>query len=363
MASPICAEDYQALARTRLTDEVWDFLDGGAGDEVTLAANLRAFQEVTLHPRVLVDVSRISTATTLLGCPLPDPVAIAPMAYQRLLHPDGEVGTARGATGSLFVVSIFASQTLEEIAAAATGPLWLQVYWLSRRDALAALVARAADAGYRAIVLTVDAPRIGERRRDRRNGFAVDPSVAAVNVDAALMRATHERQPGRSALAEHAELTFDQGITWADLAWLRGRTELPLVLKGVLTGADAALAVEHGVDALIVSNHGGRQLDRTPASLDVLPEVVRAVGGAGPVLLDGGVRTGADVFAALGLGASAVLVGRPAGWALAADGADGVARLMALLRGELAHTMALAGRPALADIDRDAVGRRPGTGR
>ncbi|MGY0233123.1 alpha-hydroxy acid oxidase [Longispora urticae] len=355
--SILCVEDYQPIARDRLTPEVWDFVDGGSGAERTLAANRQAFADLALRPRVLVDVSDPDPRTTLLGAALATPVAVAPTAYHRLMHPEGELATARGAgaAGALFVVSIFASQPLEEIAKEASGPLWLQLYWLRRRDVLADLVARAEAAGYGALVLTVDAPRIGRRLRDQRNGFAVDPSVRAVNLEAELMAATHERTEGGSALDRHAVETFDTTVTWADLAWLRGLTRLPLVLKGILTAEDAALACEHGVDAVVVSNHGGRQLDTAVASLRALEEVVAEVAGRIPVLVDGGIRRGTDVFCALALGADAVLLGRPVLWGLAADGADGVAGVLDLVTEELRHTMALAGRPRLADIDRTAV--------
>ncbi len=353
----LCTDDYRALAQPRLPADVWDFIDGGSGAELTLDANRRLFDRALLRPRVLVDVSVTDTTTKLLGGALAAPLGVAPVAYHRLAHPDGEVATAQGAgaAGALFVVSIFASRSLEEIAAAATGPLWLQLYWLRRRSALADLARRAQDAGYRALVLTVDAPRIGRRLRDQRNGFAVDPAIRAVNLDDALMATTHEPVAGASAIAAHAAQTFDPTVTWADLAWLRSLTDLPLVLKGVLTAEDADRAVEHGADAIIVSNHGGRQLDGAVPALRALPEVVAAVAGRCPVLLDGGVRHGRDAFVALALGASAVLVGRPALWALAVDGADGVAHLLRLLTEELAHTMALAGRPRSADIGRDAV--------
>ncbi|WUH92908.1 alpha-hydroxy-acid oxidizing protein [Streptomyces sp. NBC_00433] len=355
--APVRVEDYRRIARRRLGRPVWDFIDGGAESERTVAANRRAFGRVTLRPRVLVDVSRCDTATELLGARVGTPIAVAPTAYHRLVHQDGEVATAEGAgaAGALFVVSIYASRTLEDIAAAAAGPLWIQLYWLRRRELLAELVARAAAAGCRAVVLTVDAPRLGRRHRDARNGFALDPGIRAANLDAALMTAAHLPAAGRSALAEHAAEAVDPSVTWSDLAWLRERSDLPLVLKGVLTAEDAAAAVAHGADAIIVSNHGGRQLDRASASLDALAEVVAAVGGSCPVLLDGGVRGGTDAFAALALGASAVLLGRPVLWGLAADGAAGVAGVLGLATEELAHTMALAGRPDLASIDRSAV--------
>lgn len=354
---PCCVMDYQALARRRLAPEVWDFIEGGGGAELTLAANREAFDRVRLRPRVLVDVSVVDTTTTLLGSTLAAPVGIAPMAYHQLVHPEAEVGTAMGAAkaGALYVVGMFASRTFEEIAATATSPLWLQLYWLRRRDVMADIVARAEACGYQALVLTVDAPVIGRRLRDLRHGFAVDPGVAAINIDRELMASTHQRRSGESAIATHARQSFDPSLSWTDLAWVREHTRLPLILKGILTGADAARAVEHGVDGVIVSNHGGRQLDGVPASLPALAEVVDAVAGRCPVLVDGGIRRGTDIFAALAVGADTVLIGRPVLWALAADGGTGVASVLALLREELAHTMTLAGTPTLSDVDRRAI--------
>jgi 4-hydroxymandelate oxidase len=357
LLSAISVLDYQRSAREKLSPDVWDYIEGGAGSELTVAANRHAFERVQFRPRIMVDVSICPTRTSVLGAALEAPLGVAPIAFHELVHTEAELATARGAAaaGTLFVVPMFASRALEKIAAESTGPLWLQLYWLRRRDVIADLARRAAVAGFGALVLTVDAPRIGRRLRDLRNGFAVDPDVEAVNLDPDLMASTHRRRAGESAIAVHAAQTFDPTLTWADLAWLRGLTDLPVVVKGVLTAEDAVRAVDHGAAAIIVSNHGGRQLDGVAASLHALVEVVDAVAGACPVLMDGGVRSGSDVFAALAVGASAVLVGRPAIWALAHDGADGVAELFGLLREELTHTMALAGRPALADIDRSAI--------
>jgi len=350
-------EDFADPARASVPADVWDYLQGGSGAEETLAANRAAYGRVALRPRVLTDVSVCDVALTLLGMRLAFPVGIAPMAYQRLAHEDGELATASaaGEAGALFVVSIFASQRLEDIAAAATGPLWLQLYWLRQRQLVAELAGRAAAAGYRALVLTVDTPRVGRRLRDVRNGFALPPGISVANLDSSVMSAVHAHKPGGSAIEQHSREQFDPTITWADLAWLRQQSPLPLVLKGIVTAEDAELAITHGADGIVVSNHGGRQLDGAIASLDALPEVVAAVRGRVPVLVDGGIRSGTDVFRALALGARAVLVGRPVLWGLAHSGAAGVCAVLRLLRDELENSMALAGRPQLADITQSAV--------
>ncbi len=349
--------EYRELARVAVPPDSWDYIEGGSGEELTVAANEAAFAGIPIVPRSMVDVSRVDLGLTLLGDALTTPVGVAPMAYHRLVHPIGEPETARGAgaAGALCVVSIFASARLEEIAAAATGPLWFQLYWLRRRDVVRDLAARARAAGYRAIVITVDTPRLGQRLRDRRNGFALPPGVRALNLAPAVMASAHQVRPGESALAGHAEETFDASVTWADLAWLHAAAGLPVLVKGVLSAADARLAVDHGAAGIIVSNHGGRQVDGALSSLAALPAVVDAVAGRVPVLLDGGVRRGRDVFVALALGATAVLVGRPVLWGLAVDGADGVAHQLGLIGEELANLLALTGRPRLADVDRTAV--------
>jgi 4-hydroxymandelate oxidase len=360
---PLRLSDYRALARARLPKDVWDFLEGGSGTESVLRGNRAAWNAIRLRPRVLVDVAKPDTAGVLLGDAVSAPVGIAPMAYHRLVDPEGEVATARaaGEVGVPFVVSMFASRTLEDIAAVTTAPLWLQVYWLRRREPLVDLVGRAESAGYRALVLTVDAPTVGRRLRDLRNGFAVPPEVRAVNVASAAMATSHRAVPGSSALERHAREQFDPSITWRDLDWLRERTSLPLVLKGILTAEDAHLAVRHGADGVIVSNHGGRQLDHAVASVDALPDVVEAVAEAGqgrvPVIVDGGIRHGTDVLKALALGADAAFVGRPVLWGLAHAGAEGVAALLRLLRTELLDAMVLSGRPRLADLNRSLVRR------
>ena len=351
--------EYEAAAKARLAPPVWDFLAGGSGTESMLTAARVALDRLRLRPRGLVDVTAGDPGTSLLGSALAAPVGIAPMAYHRLAHPEGEVATARaaGAAGALLTVSMFASRTLEDIAAAATAPLWLQLYWLRDRKPLAELVGRAEAAGYRALVLTVDAPRVARRPRDSRNGFAVPEGISAVNLDPSVMSAAHRAQDGGSAIARHSREQFDASITWADLAWLRERTPLPLVLKGVLTAEDALLAVEHGVEAIVVSNHGGRQLDFSVPAAEALPEISEAVAGRCRIVLDGSIRHGADIARALCLGADAVLVGRPVLWGLTVAGSDGATSVLQLLIEEFDEVMALMGKVRVQDFDRsDVVG-------
>ena len=356
---PLRVQDYEDLARARLDPATWDFLQGGSDDEVTLRANREAFTRLHLRPRVLVDVSRCELSTRVVGTPLALPLLVAPMAYHRLADPEGEVATARGAgaVGVPLVVSTFSSRTLEEVAAAAQAPLWLQVYCFRRREVTAALLRRAEAAGYQALVLTVDAPRLGRRERDLRNGFGLPPHVRAANFSHELTASLSTREQGSSGIARHAQEAFDTTLSWEVVEWVRSVSRLPLLLKGVLTAEDAERAASLGVDGLIVSNHGGRQLDGAVSALDALPEVVRAVRGRCDVLLDGGVRRGTDVLKALALGARAVLVGRPVFWGLAAGGAQGVSHLLSLLREELELAMALAGRPSLGEIDASLVYR------
>ncbi|ATB37490.1 alpha-hydroxy-acid oxidizing enzyme [Cystobacter fuscus] len=357
---PVCVGDYEALARERMEPANWEYFQGGSGEEQTLRANREAFERVFFRPRVLVDVSKCDLSTRLLGTPVSFPVGVAPMAYHRLAHPEGEVATARaaGAVGALTVVSTFASRKLEEVAQEAQGPLWLQVYCFRRREVTEALVRRAEAAGYRALVLTVDTPRLGRRERDVRNGFSLPAHVRAENFGEELVAALHAHQPGASAVATHARETIDPSLTWESLAWLRSLTRLPLVLKGVMTGEDAARAASLGIEGIIVSNHGGRQLDGVLPALEALPEIVRAVAGRCEVLMDGGVRRGTDVLKALALGARAVLVGRPVLWGLAAAGPEGVEHVLSMLRDELELAMALAGRPSLEHIDSSLVHAR-----
>ncbi|QLQ36508.1 aminotransferase class I/II-fold pyridoxal phosphate-dependent enzyme [Micromonospora robiginosa] len=329
--------DVERAARARLDAATWDFIAGGAGDERTLIANRTAYDRHPLVPRVLTGVTEPDLSVPVLGRTWPAPLAIAPTAYHTLVHPEGEVATARGAArvGVPFVVSTFAGRTVEDVAAAAGGPCWLQVYCFRDRAVTRALVERAAAAGFEAIVLTVDAPRLGRRLRDVRNGFVLPAGVAPANLPGGSYRSP----------AGHALTAFDPALDWSVLAWLRSVSPLPLVVKGVLAADDARRAVAAGADAIIVSNHGGRQLDGAPATLDVLPAVAAAVGGACPVLVDGGIRRGSDILTALTSGADAAMVGRPILYALAAGGAEGVSHVLDQMLTELRDAAVLSGTP------------------
>ncbi len=342
METPINISEYETLAQKRLEKPVWDYYYGGSEDEVTLRANREAFERIRLRPRFLVDVSNVDTRTTVLGTPVSMPILIAPSACHCMAHPEGECATARGAgaVDTLMVVSTVATRSLEEVAETAVGPLWFQLYVYDEREASAMLVRRAQAAGYRAIVLTVDTPHISKRERDVRNNFILPPSPLV----AANFTGKYKTETGMHA-----------AVTWDFISWLRSLTSLPILLKGILTAEDALLAVEHGIEGIIVSNHGGRQLDGAIASIEALPEIVEAVAGRCEIYVDGGIRRGSDVLKALALGARAVLVGRPILWGLAVDGQAGVERVLRLLHGELEMAMGLSGKPTLASIDRSLV--------
>ena len=349
----VTIDDYEDRTRELLASDVYDYYAGGAGDEWSLRENRRAFERVVLRPRVLVDVSTIDVSTTVLGERLGMPVVAAPMALQRMAHPEGEVATARGVqqSGSIMTLSTLASCTIEEVAAGA-GPRWFQLYVLEDRDHTAELVKRAHAAGYTALVLTADLPVLGIRDRDERNSFSVPEGVEFANLAVKRPHDTDGSEVFEYVLSEH-----DRTLTWDDMAWIRSLAPLPLVLKGIVTAEDARLAVEVGAEGIVVSNHGGRQLDGTIPSVEALPEVVRTVDGRAEVLFDGGVRRGTDVLKALALGARAVMVGRPLLWGLAVDGASGVHRVLHILRLELENAMALAGCRSVAEITPQLVRR------
>ncbi|MCY1285092.1 4-hydroxymandelate oxidase [compost metagenome] len=349
--------DYEPFARERMTPQAWAYLAGGAADELTLADNLAAFQRVRLLNRVLEDLKGGHTRLQLCGLDLDYPILLAPVAFQKLAHPDGELASVLGASamGAAMVVSTQASVSLEAIAQAAQTPLWFQLYIQPDRGFTRELVQRAEAAGYRALVVTVDAPVNGMRNREQRSGFALPDGVEAINLKGMRSLPPSVAQPGASPL--FGSPLLEHAPTWKDLEWLQSLTRLPVLVKGVMNPRDAARAVEQGVAGIVVSNHGGRTLDGMPATLDALPAVVRAVEGKVPVLLDGGIRRGTDVFKALALGANAVMIGRPYVHGLATAGASGVAHVLHLLRTELEVAMALAGCPDLRAIDASLIWR------
>jgi len=332
--------DYERVAAERLAPGPLAYFTGGAGDEVTLRDNRAAFARQAIMPRVMRDVSTIDPSLELFGRRWPSPIWIAPTALQRMAHPDGELATARAAAarGVTMAVSTSASTDLAEIAAVG-GPRWFQVYLLADPGARRALVERAVANDYEALMLTVDLARIGRRERDLRVGFRIPEGVDIPNVALAA---------GVSP-AEVAKVAFTDRLTWTDLEWLAG-FGLPVIVKGILHPDDARLAVEHGAAGIGVSNHGGRQLDASVASLDALPAIVEAVAGRVPVLLDGGVRRGVEVLMAMALGADAVGIGRPILWGLAVDGEAGVGAVLDLLTAELVNAMALAGVASVPEI-------------
>lgn len=351
--NPLTLDHYEALAREQMERSAYDYYAGGAGDERTLAANRAAFDAITLRPRVLVDVSVIDTRTTLLGQEIDFPVLLSPTAFNRLAHPDGEMAAARAAraAGTIMIGSTLSTCALEEVSSACGGGLWFQVYVYKDRGLTRELIARAEACGYRALVLTVDTPLLGRRYRDIRNNFVLPEGISMRNFETA----TAARWGAHSSFSAYVHDLFDPTLTWDAIAWLREQTRLPVLVKGILTAEDARLAVENGVDGIVVSNHGGRQLDGAVASMVALPEVVEAVDGRVEVLMDGGVRRGTDVLKALALGARAACIGRPYLWALAVDGEQGVRDALRILRDELALAMALAGRPTISSVDRSLV--------
>ncbi|KYC42352.1 2-hydroxy-acid oxidase [Scytonema hofmannii PCC 7110] len=362
---PLNLFEYEKLAVECLSQMALDYYASGAWDEVTLRDNRAAFERYKLRPRILVDVSKRNLATHILSQPIQMPLLIAPMAFQCLACPEGEIATARAArsSGVGMVLSTLSTKSIEEVAtvcdrvAAALqhrshSPAlqWFQLYIHKDRGLTRALVERAYAAGYKALCLTVDAPVLGRRERDRHNEFALPPGLQLANLgNISGLNIPH--QEGESGLFTYFAQQLDPAVTWKDLEWLQSLSPLPLVLKGILRGDDAVRAVEYGAKAIVVSNHGGRQLDGAIASLDALVEVVKAVDGGAEILIDGGIRRGTDILKALALGAKAVLVGRPILWGLAVAGEAGVAHVIELLRDELDVAMALSGCASLEDVD------------
>ena len=329
--------DIERMAEEKMTRMAYEYVASGAADELTLRWNRQALDSLKLNPTVLTDVSRIDTRVTLFGQEMAYPILIAPTAYHKLMHPEGELATARGAGAAkaTYVVSSFTTTPLPAVAAVATRPLWFQLYVRDDRALTKALVQEAEDQGCRVLCVTVDTPVPGIRNRQEKAGFTLPDGVRTPHMPSFLA----ETKP----------------FTWQDITWLQSFTRLPIVLKGIINPNDAEKAIQAGVSGIIVSNHGGRNLDTVPATIEALPRVAERVNGRIPILMDGGIRRGTDVLKALALGARAVLVGKPVCFGLACGGADGVANVMNILRNELELAMILTGRPTIASIDRSVL--------
>ena len=356
--------EFKELARRKMEPMAFDYYAGGSDDEVTLRENRAAWERLALRYRVLAEVGERDLATTVLGETVSMPILIAPTAFHQLAHPDGEVATARaaGAAGTVMILSTLSNLPVEKVVRAASGPVWFQLYIYRDRGATRALLERVKAAGCRAIVLTVDAPVLGRRERDVRNRFQLPEGLSVSNLMAegyGSLGSPDSRDSG-SALSTYVNEQMDPSISWRDIEWLRSVTGLPILIKGVVRGDDAVRAAESGASGIVISNHGGRQLDTSPPTVAVLPEIVAALQAAAAydgfeVLIDGGVRRGTDVLKAVALGARAVLIGRPCLWGLAAGGEEGVSRVLELLREELDRGMALCGCSKLDEITEDLI--------
>jgi isopentenyl diphosphate isomerase/L-lactate dehydrogenase-like FMN-dependent dehydrogenase len=372
MSTAINIEDLRRMAARRVPRIVFDYIDGGADDEITLRENSRAFETVSFRPRCAVQTGTCGLAGTVAGAQLSMPLLLAPVGSSRLFHPGGEVAAARaaGAAGIGYVLSTLSGSRMEDVRAATTGPAWYQLYLVGGRDVARAGIARARACGFSALVVTIDTPVAGLRERDLRNGareivsrrfMAMLPHIcqllsrprwlAGFVADGGLMRFPNVVLPtGPMPYADVGAALEQSAVCWDDLRWIRDEWNGPLIIKGVHTADDGRRAVDAGAQAIVVSNHGGRQLDGVPPSLRSLPEVVDAVGGQIEVLMDGGIRRGSHIVKALCLGAKAVLVGRAYAYGLAADGEAGVARAIEILQSELVRTLKLLGCPTVAEL-------------
>eukprot|EP00475_Leptophrys_vorax_P036879 TRINITY_DN62943_c0_g1_i1.p1 TRINITY_DN62943_c0_g1~~TRINITY_DN62943_c0_g1_i1.p1 ORF type:complete len:374 (+),score=37.22 TRINITY_DN62943_c0_g1_i1:133-1254(+) len=347
--------EFQAIAKARLPQQAYDYYASGAEDQWTLAENRNAFERIRFRPRILIDVSHIDLTTSVLGHRLAMPIMLAPTAFQRMACPEGELATARAASkfNTAMVLSSWATSSVEEVASTGPGLRFFQLYVYKDRAVVEQLVRRAERAGFKAIALTVDTPRLGRREADMKNKFVLPPHLTLKNFEG-LNLGTMD-QSAESGLSSYVAGQIDRSLSWKDIAWLKTITSLPILVKGVITAEDAAISIDYGAAGIIVSNHGARQLDYVSATISALDEVVKAAKGRVPVFLDGGVRRGTDVLKALALGAAGVFVGRPVPFALATAGQAGVEKLLAILKDEFELAMALAGCTKLSDIKRDLI--------
>lgn len=350
--------EYESRARDIAEHSTLDYYDGGSNDEITLRENGAAFSRITLYPKVFRGVGERDTRTTILGVPASTPVMVAPVALVGMLHPEGEVPVVRAASnaGSIVTLSTFSVTPIEEVVAAATGPVWFQLYVYKDRSATEALVKRVEAAGCTALELTADAPILGRRERDVRNNFSLPDGLWAPNLTADGTLPSPESSAGsRSPFATAFDTLVDPNLTWDDIEWLTSVSELPVLVKGIVRADDARLAIDAGAAGVIVSNHGGRQFDTAPAAIDALGPVADAVGERAEVILDGGIRRGADIIKSIAMGARAVQIGRPIVWGLVVDGEEGVRDVLSLLRDELDLAMALAGCRSIDEVSLDLL--------
>lgn len=384
LARAASVEDLRRIARRRLPAGIFDYIDGAAEDEITLRRNVEGFGRIEFRPRVLVDVSQVDSSTTLLGRPLDFPLVLAPTGFTRIAHPQGELAVARAAAraGLPYTLSTLSTRSIEEVAAVSAGRKWFQVYVWRDRGLVKEMLQRAAASGYEAIVITVDTAVFGRRERDVRRGFELPPKVGLDTFASGMLRPAwtwqflraepiafanvvgHSVGDGSDAvtLADYINAQFDPALSWHEIDWFRGHWDGPIVLKGVQTLEDAHLAAKAGVQAIALSNHGGRQLDGAPASIELVEQVAQAVGERLEIICDGGVRRGSDIAKALALGARACMAGRPYLYGLAAGGERGVDHVLAHLRDGFARTQSLLGAPRVADLGRDRVRLRDGDG-
>lgn len=351
-SKPVSVLEYEPLARKRLTRMAYDYVAGGSADEISLRRNRESFDHLLLRPRVLVDISQLDTRVQLFGQTLDFPILLAPTAYHKLVHPRGELATLEGAAAAKAVViaSSFATTSIEDMAKHAKTNLWFQLYSQPDREFTKDLVQRAEGVGCKALVITVDTPITPMRDRESRHSFALPPGMQIENLRPLLAKT--KASTSHRALTGIYSAVLNPKLTWQSIDWMRSFAKTPIILKGLIAPEDARIAAENGVAGIVVSNHGGRNLDTSPASIEALPRVMDAIGGRIPVLMDGGVRRGTDVVKALAYGAKAVLIGRPYLYGLAARGADGVQHVLDLLRTEFEAAMALCGVRSVAEIDK-----------
>jgi len=351
-AEPICLSDFEPLAKAKMPAMAWEYVTAGAGDEITVRWNIEAYQRIRLKPRVLVDVSKLDTRVTLFGQEHAFPILLAPTAAQSLMHADGELATVRGAgaANTGMVLSCFSSTSLEDVAAAATSPLWFQLYVQTDHGFTRELVQRVEAGGYRALCLTVDTPIIGARNRETRANVKQPPMPNLKGFQVA-----HGEASLHTGAVQVFNGVLDAALSWKDVEWLRSIAKIPLVLKGVMNPDDADIAAQSGVAGIIVSNHGGRNLDTLPATIEALPQVADKVAGRMPVFVDGGIRRGTDVLKALALGANAVFIGRPYLYGLGAAGDRGVTNVINILQREFQMAMVLTGKTNMSSIDRSVI--------